>query len=78
MDLIYYVACFRMANTSSRIGGDAEDVTKGDDFSGTRTRTNSSDVESIMSQMKDLSFMLESNLSIPRRRDGSNSFSNGK
>ncbi|XP_018807197.2 uncharacterized protein LOC108980650 [Juglans regia] len=68
----------RIAETSSKVGGDDEDVTKGDDVSSARTRSSSSDVESIMSQMKDLSFMLESNLSIPQKRDGSNSFSNGK
>ncbi|KAG6722238.1 uncharacterized protein LOC122303788 [Carya illinoinensis] len=68
----------RMAETSSKAGGDDEDVTKGDDVSSAKTWSNSSDVESIMSQMKDLSFMLESNLSIPLKRDGSNSFSNGK
>lgn len=67
-----------MAETSSKAGGDDEDVTKGDDVSSAKTWSNSSDVESIMSQMKDLSFMLESNLSIPLKRDGSNSFSNGK
>lgn len=68
MDLIYSISCFRMPSTNPTVGGDAEDVTKGGDVSSTSTRTNVDDVETIMSQMHDLSFMLEGNLSIPQKR----------
>lgn len=67
LDLICSVACFRMLVANSRVAGDAEDVTKGGDVSSARTTPNADDVEKIMSQMNDLSFMLESNLSIPRK-----------
>jgi hypothetical protein len=67
LDLICSVACFRMPVANSEVAGDAEDVTKGGDVSGTRTTQNADDVERLMSQMKDLSFMLESNLSIPHK-----------
>jgi hypothetical protein len=56
-----------MPVANSEVAGDAEDVTKGGDVSGTRTTQNADDVERLMSQMKDLSFMLESNLSIPHK-----------
>lgn len=58
----------RMPSTNPTVGGGAEDVTKGGDVSSTSTRTNVDDVETIMSQMHDLSFMLEGNLSIPQKR----------
>lgn len=57
----------RMPVASSKVAGDAEDVTKGGDVSSARTTPNVDDVEILMSQMKDLSFMLESNLSIPQK-----------
>ncbi|KAJ7948130.1 putative Dentin sialophosphoprotein [Quillaja saponaria] len=44
--------------------GKAEDV-KGGDVSGTKSGSNADDVEMLMSQMHDISFMLESNLSVP-------------
>lgn len=56
-----------MPVASSKVAGDAEDVTKGGDVSSARTTPNVDDVEILMSQMKDLSFMLESNLSIPQK-----------
>ncbi|KAM5580589.1 hypothetical protein ABKV19_010039 [Rosa sericea] len=47
-----------------------EDVAKdGGDIFSAKTGSKSEDVEKIMSQMHDLSFMLESNLSIPLKRD---------
>lgn len=58
----------RMPNTNPTVEGDAEDITKGGDVSSARTRSNVDDVETIMSQMHDLSFMLDSNLSIPQKR----------
>jgi hypothetical protein len=56
-----------MPVANSKVAGDAEDVTKGGDVSSSRTTPNADDAEKIMSQMKDLSFMLESNLSIPQK-----------
>ncbi|KAI5340284.1 PREDICTED: dentin sialophospho [Prunus dulcis] len=47
----------------------SEDVAEGGDVSGARTGSKSEDEERIMSQMHDLSFMLESSLSIPPKRD---------
>lgn len=64
----------RMPDAISKFGGD-NDEEKGGVVSSARTMPSSNDVESLLSQMKDLSFMLESNLAIPQKRDGFNSSS---
>lgn len=63
-----------MPDAISKFGGD-NDEEKGGVVSSARTMPSSNDVESLLSQMKDLSFMLESNLAIPQKRDGFNSSS---
>lgn len=55
------VACFRIPGN----GENAGEATKGGDVSSATTRSSTNDVETIMSQMHDLSFMLANNLSIP-------------
>ncbi|XP_022759061.1 uncharacterized protein LOC111305625 [Durio zibethinus] len=54
----------RMADANVRGGNNAE-VAKDGDFSSATTALTTDDLEILMSQMHDLSFMLESNLSIP-------------
>ncbi|CAK7349002.1 unnamed protein product [Dovyalis caffra] len=51
-------------------GESAEEVKKGEN-----TRSKDDDVEMLMSQMHDLSFMLESNLSVPQKTQAFSSFS---
>ncbi|OMO84821.1 hypothetical protein COLO4_21830 [Corchorus olitorius] len=61
----------RMADTGG-IGGSNAEVTQARDFSSVTTGSKTDDLEILMSQMHDLSFMLESNLSIPAKVDGLN------
>ena len=52
------------------VGTKDEDAAKDEvDVFSAKAGSKSDDVEKIMSQMHDLSFMLESNLSIPPKRD---------
>ncbi|RXH68007.1 hypothetical protein DVH24_028154 [Malus domestica] len=55
----------RLADASTNDGKKSEDVVEGGDVSSVRAGSKSDDVERIMSEMHDLSFMLESTLSIP-------------
>ncbi|XVE78435.1 hypothetical protein DITRI_Ditri13aG0144900 [Diplodiscus trichospermus] len=60
----------RMADANVRDGNNNDDeVAKDGDFSTATTGSKTDDVEIVMSQMHDLSFMLESNLSIPAKVD---------
>ncbi|XP_050136668.1 uncharacterized protein LOC126612319 [Malus sylvestris] len=54
-----------LADASTNDGKKSEDVVEGGDVSSVRAGSKSDDVERIMSEMHDLSFMLESTLSIP-------------
>ncbi|KAK6238580.1 hypothetical protein QUC31_004049 [Theobroma cacao] len=58
----------RMADASVRGGSNAE-VAKNGGFSSATTGSKTDDIEILMSQMHDLSFMLERNLSIPPKVD---------
>ncbi|ONI18407.1 hypothetical protein PRUPE_3G214000 [Prunus persica] len=58
-----------LADLSTKDEKKSEDVAEGGDVSGARAGSKSEDAERIMSQMHDLSFMLESSLSIPPKRD---------
>ncbi|XP_048435120.1 uncharacterized protein LOC103968015 isoform X2 [Pyrus x bretschneideri] len=60
----------RLGDASINDGKKSEDVVEGGDVSIVRAGSKSDDVERIMSQMHDLSFMLESTLSIPPKQDG--------
>ncbi|KAJ7981272.1 Dentin sialophosphoprotein [Quillaja saponaria] len=62
----------REANVDAK-GGHTGDV-KGGDVSSIKSESNVDDIEMLMSQMHDLSFMLESNLSIPSKLYVQNSF----
>ncbi|KAB2613590.1 dentin sialophosphoprotein-like [Pyrus ussuriensis x Pyrus communis] len=59
----------RLADASTNNGKKSEDVAEGGDVSSARAGSKSDDVERIMSQMHDLSFMLESTLSMPPKQD---------
>ncbi|KAB2613584.1 hypothetical protein D8674_035900 [Pyrus ussuriensis x Pyrus communis] len=59
----------RLADASTNNGQKSEDVAEGGDVSSARAGSKSDDVERIMSQMHDLSFMLESTLSMPPKQD---------
>ncbi|TQD79311.1 hypothetical protein C1H46_035148 [Malus baccata] len=59
----------RLADASTNNGKKSEDVAGGGDVSSARAGSKSDDVERIMSQMHDLSFMLESTLSMPPKQD---------
>ncbi|PON42534.1 hypothetical protein PanWU01x14_280900 [Parasponia andersonii] len=67
-----FSSCFRTAGGNLIVGGNPEEV-KGKDDSAAKTRSKTDDVETLLSQMHDLSFMLESNLSIPPSQEGINS-----
>ena len=54
-----------MADANVRGGNNNAEVVKHGDFSTATKGSKTDDVEILMSQMHDLSFMLESNLSIP-------------
>lgn len=56
-------------------GGNSEYAEKNIDVSNAKTMLEPDDVETLMSQMHDLSFMLDSNLSILPKQDGLNSSS---
>ncbi|XP_048435119.1 uncharacterized protein LOC103968015 isoform X1 [Pyrus x bretschneideri] len=60
----------RLGDASTNDGKKSEDVVEGGDVSSVRAGSKSDDVERIMSQMHDVSFMLESTLSIPPKQDG--------
>ncbi|KAJ0111156.1 hypothetical protein Patl1_01972 [Pistacia atlantica] len=60
---------------TQQIGGNAREAAKSEDASNTTTKTTTNDVEMLMSQMHDLSFMLASNLSVPSKQDEFGSFS---
>ncbi|XP_068303898.1 uncharacterized protein [Pyrus communis] len=59
-----------LGDASTNDGKKSEDVVEGGDVSSVRAGSKSDDVERIMSQMHDVSFMLESTLSIPPKQDG--------
>ncbi|KAA8524720.1 hypothetical protein F0562_011143 [Nyssa sinensis] len=64
----------RMADAKIDFGGNVGQAAKDDDvFSG--TTESKDDAELLFSQMHDLSFMLQSNLSVPSKSDGLTSFS---
>lgn len=63
----------RSPDANTKVGGNSEDVAKAGDDYGAETTFKGNDVETLLSQMHDLSFMLESNLSIPPTQQGSNS-----
>lgn len=67
--------CCRTSGRNTMVGEKPEDVEKGEDVSGAETRSKVDDVEMLLSQMHDLSFMLESKLSVPPSKEGFNSFS---
>ncbi|KAK9285614.1 hypothetical protein L1049_024810 [Liquidambar formosana] len=56
----------RIADENAKVGENSEHAGKGEDVLFATTRSKANDVEMLMSQMHDLSFMLESNLSIPK------------
>ena len=62
--LIFAFTCFRMADANVRGGNNNAEVAKDGDFSSATTGSKTDEIEILMSQMHDLSFMLESNLSI--------------
>lgn len=68
-----FSSCFRSPDANTKVGGNSEDVAKAGDDYGAETTFKGNDVETLLSQMHDLSFMLESNLSIPPTQQGSNS-----
>ena len=53
-----------MADANVRGGNNNAEVAKDGDFSSATTGSKTDEIEILMSQMHDLSFMLESNLSI--------------
>lgn len=57
----FSVTCFRSVDNKED-GGSVEGMKNGEN-----SRSMANDVEMIMSQMHDLSFMLESNLSVPQK-----------
>lgn len=59
-------ACFRISDVKAEDGVNAGDSAKGDILSATKRSTE--DLETLMSQMHDLSFMLASDLSIPPKQ----------
>ena len=61
-----------MADANVRGGNNNAEVAKDGDFSSATTGSKTDEIEILMSQMHDLSFMLESNLSIPPKVDGCN------
>ncbi|GMN61816.1 hypothetical protein TIFTF001_030895 [Ficus carica] len=61
----------RTAEANTKLGGNSEEVAKAGDVY--TAETTSKNVEALLSRMHDLSFMLESNLSIPSTQEGSNS-----
>lgn len=63
----------RTADANTKVGGNSEEVAKAGDVYSAETTSKANDVEALLSQMHDLSFMLESNLSIPSTQEGSNS-----
>ncbi|KAJ0052400.1 hypothetical protein Pint_01993 [Pistacia integerrima] len=65
----------RIPDVNTTNGGNAREAAKSEDASNTTTKTTTNDVEMLMSQMHDLSFMLASNLSVPSKQDECGSFS---
>lgn len=63
--VVTHVACFRISDVNAG-GVNAGEAAKGDILSATKRSTE--DVETLMSQMHDLSFMLASDLSIPPKQ----------
>ncbi|KAM0958862.1 hypothetical protein EV1_023904 [Malus domestica] len=59
----------RLADACTNDGKKSEGLAQGGDVSSVRAGSKSDDVERIMSQMHDLSFMLESTLSIRPKQD---------
>ncbi|XP_050208066.1 uncharacterized protein LOC126657427 [Mercurialis annua] len=59
----------RMASIEGIDGGSSEEFGESRDFCDGNTKSKASNVEALMSQMHDLSFMLESNLSVPQKND---------
>ncbi|RVW97505.1 hypothetical protein CK203_026301 [Vitis vinifera] len=68
MPMAMGMACFqkRKADTSAEDGGRLEQSVKDEDILDATTSSKAEDVEMLMSQMHDLSFMLESKLSVPQ------------
>ncbi|CAK9148833.1 unnamed protein product [Ilex paraguariensis] len=62
----------RIADAKTEVGGDGGEAAESIDIFSTTTRPKD-DVETLLSQMHDLSFMLESNLSVPTKLDSLNS-----
>ena len=59
--IVFSVECFRI-DSLNQDNGNTEDLKKGEN-----TRSKADEAEMLMSQMHDLSFMLESNLSVPQK-----------
>ncbi|KAF3443442.1 hypothetical protein FNV43_RR13124 [Rhamnella rubrinervis] len=67
----------RTSEANAIDGGISENFEKGGAVSIVKTSSKPDDVETLLSQMHDLSFMLDSNLSIPPNQGGLNSSSQG-
>ncbi|KAL5794134.1 hypothetical protein ACOSP7_002728 [Xanthoceras sorbifolium] len=67
----------RISDVNAKDGGNAGEAAKSKDVPTATTRSTTDNVEKLISQMHDLSFMLESNLSIPQKQDEFHSFSKG-
>lgn len=57
-----------MVDNKVEVGGNSGQAANGDDVSNGATRSEKTDLEMLLSQMHDLSFMLESNLSVPQNQ----------
>lgn len=66
IDPHFFFACFRKADRSAEDGGRLEQSVKDEDILDATTSSKAEDIEMLMSQMHDLSFMLESKLSVPQ------------
>lgn len=58
----------RVVDNKVEVGGNSGQAANGDDVSNGATRSEKTDLEMLLSQMHDLSFMLESNLSVPQNQ----------
>ncbi|KAM6548984.1 hypothetical protein CsatB_020660 [Cannabis sativa] len=66
----------RTSGDNTMVGGNPEDVEKSRNVTGAEIKSEANDVEMLLSQMHDLSFMLDNNLSVPSSQvEGFNSLS---
>lgn len=66
IDPYFFFVCFRKADRTAEDGGKLEQAPKHDDIFDASAGSKVDDVDILISQMHDLSFMLESKLSVPQ------------